>query len=56
MGIVEKNLRLIDQAIAESKTALATDPANAFLSDRLTHAYDTKLQLLREIATRAPRS
>ena len=56
VGIVEKNLRLIDQAIAESKTALATDPANAFLSDRLTHAYDTKLQLLREIATRAPRS
>ena len=56
VGIVEKNLKLIDQAIAESKAALAADPANAFLSDRLTHAYDTKLQLLREIATRAPRS
>ncbi len=51
VGILEKNLKLIDGAIAESKAALAKDPASAFLMDRLTHAYDTKLQLLRGVAT-----
>ena len=56
VGVIEKNLKLIDKAIAESKAALANDPANAFLSDRLTHDYDTKLQLLRDVATRPPRS
>ena len=56
VGIVEKNLKLIDQAIAESKVALANDPASAFLNDRLTHAYDSKLQLMRELASRFPRS
>ena len=49
--VLEKNLKLIDAAIAESKAALAKDPASAFLMDRLTHAYDTKLQLLRGVAT-----
>jgi hypothetical protein len=55
VGIVDKNLKLIDKAIAESKAALANDPASAFLIDRLTHAYDTKLQLMRELATQSPR-
>jgi hypothetical protein len=49
--IVEKNLKLIDAAIAESKAALAKDPASAFLLEQLTHAYDTKLRLLRGLAT-----
>jgi hypothetical protein len=56
VGIVDKNLKLIDRAIAESKAALANDPASAFLIDRLNHAYDTKLQLMRELATQSPRS
>jgi hypothetical protein len=56
VGIVDKNLKLIDKAIAESKAALASDPASAFLIDRLNHAYDTKLQLLRDLATQSPRS
>ena len=56
VGVIEKNLKLIDRAITESKAALANDPANAFLSDRLTHDYDTKLQLMRNLATRPPRS
>jgi hypothetical protein len=51
ISVLEKNLKLIDAAIAESKAALAKDPASAFLMDRLTHAYDTKLQLLRGVAT-----
>ena len=50
VAVLEKNLKLIDAAIAESKAALAKDPASAFLMDRLTHAYDTKLQLLRGVA------
>jgi hypothetical protein len=50
VGVLRKNLKLIDAAIAESKAALAKDPASAFLMDRLTHAYDTKLQLLRGVA------
>jgi hypothetical protein len=48
--VLEKNLKVIDAAIAESKAALAKDPASAFLMDRLTHAYDTKLQLLSGVA------
>ena len=50
VAVLEKNLKLIDAAIAESKAALAKDPASAFLLDRLTYAYDTKLQLLRGVA------
>lgn len=50
VAVLEKNLKLIDAAISESKAALAKDPASAFLMDRLTHAYDTKLQLLRGVA------
>lgn len=51
LAVLTKNLKLIDAAISESKAALAKDPASAFLLDRLTHAYDTKLQLLREVAS-----
>jgi hypothetical protein len=50
LAVLQKNLKVIDAAISESKAALAKDPASAFLLDRLTHAYDTKLQLLREVA------
>lgn len=51
VDVLQKNLKLIDAAIAESKAALARDPASAFLMDRLTQAYDTKLQLLRGVAS-----
>jgi hypothetical protein len=51
VSVLEKNLKLIDAAIAESRAALAKDPASAFLMDRLTHAYDNKLQLLRGVAS-----
>ena len=50
IAVLEKNLKVIDAAIAESKAALAKDPASTFLLDRLTHAYDTKLQLLSGVA------
>jgi hypothetical protein len=56
IAVLEKNLKLIDAAIAESKAALANDPASAFLLDRLTHAYDSKLQLLSGVAKIPSRS
>ncbi len=49
-AVLTKNLKVIDAAIAESKAALAKDPASVFLMDMLTHAYDSKLQLLRGVA------
>ena len=49
-AVLEKNLKVIDDAIAESKAALAKNPASAFLLDRLTDAYDSKLRTLRAIA------
>jgi len=54
--VLEKNLKLIDQAIAESRAALAADPASAFLAGRLNRAYDTKLELLRSAAMLPSRS
>lgn len=50
VAVLEKNLKLIDQAIAESKAALAADPASTFLADQVSRAYDTKLELLRAAA------
>jgi len=51
VAVLEKNLTLIDQAIRESRAALAADPASTFLAGRLNHAFDTKLELLRAVAT-----
>jgi len=56
IGILEKNLLVIDRAIRESRAALANDPASTFLSDRLSRAYDAKLQLLRGVVTTPSRS
>lgn len=45
---IEANLRIIDQAIAESRAALAADPNSAELTHMLSDAYDTKLDVLRQ--------
>ena len=55
LAVVERNLVLIDQAIAESKAALAQSPTSAFLLERLTDAYDSKLRTLRAVASIQPR-
>ncbi len=55
LAAVERNLQVIDQAIAESKAALAQSPSSAFLLERLTDAYDTKLRTLRAVASIQPR-
>ena len=50
VAIIERNLSIIDAAIAQSKAALARDPASRLLSDQLTHALDKKVELLRTAA------
>jgi hypothetical protein len=45
--VVEENLEVIDRAIAESRAALAADPASAELTRMLADAYDAKLGVLR---------
>ena len=50
VAIIEKNLEIIDAAIAQSKAALAKDPASLLLSEQLTHALDKKVELLRTAA------
>jgi hypothetical protein len=50
VSIIERNLQIIDAAIASSRAALAKDPASRLLSDQLTHALDKKVELLRTAA------
>jgi hypothetical protein len=50
VAIIEKNLQIIDAAIAQSRAALAKDPASMLLSGQLTHALDKKVELLRTAA------
>jgi anti-sigma factor RsiW len=47
---VEASLRVIDDAIAEARRALAEDPANRTLLDIFSANYQQKLQLLRRAA------
>jgi anti-sigma factor RsiW len=50
IAIVEHNLQIIDQAIEQARDALATDPANSYLSGHLVEARRRKLDLLRRAA------
>jgi hypothetical protein len=50
VAIIEKNLQIIDAAIAQSRAALARDPASRLLGEQLVHALDKKVELLRTAA------
>ena len=50
VAIIERNLRIIDLVIQQSKAALAKDPASRLLTDQLTRALDMKVELLRRAA------
>ncbi len=50
VAVIEKNLRVIDAAIADSRAALARDPRSRFLNDQLNDALDRKVELLRTVA------
>ncbi len=51
--VIEKNLAIIDRAIRDAQSALAADPANAYLNQHLARETRRKLELLRQAATLA---
>ena len=56
VAVLEKNLELIDRAIAESRAALKRDPASEFLADQLARAMTKKVAILRTVALLPARS
>ncbi len=48
--VIRRNLSIIDEAIRESRAALARDPNSGFLFDQLDRAYERKIDLLRRVA------
>lgn len=48
--ILEENLRVIDSAIQEARSALARDPNSSTLGELLKSAYQRKLELLKQAA------
>jgi hypothetical protein len=50
VAVIDKNLKIIDEAIANCRAALKKDPNSRFLSESLNDALDTKVQLLRTAA------
>lgn len=51
VAVLEKNLHIIDDAIAQCRKALEKDPSSSYLNESLTEALDNKVQLLRAAAT-----
>lgn len=49
--VVERSLRIIDDAVRQAREALARDPNNLYLNSHLQNALDRKLDLLRHVAT-----
>jgi anti-sigma factor RsiW len=56
IAVLEKNLELIDRAIAESRAALERDPASEFLAEQLARAMTKKVAILRTVALLPARS
>lgn len=50
VAVIEKNLLVIDTAIAECKKAIARDPASEFLIEALNQSLRTKVELMRTAA------
>ncbi len=49
--IIEENLRVIDQAIAQAQRAVAQDPASVYLNEHLASTMRQKLEFLRHAAS-----
>ena len=47
--VVERNLVVIDRAVAEARAALRRDPANRTLEALLLAAYQRKIELLQQV-------
>jgi hypothetical protein len=54
IAVIERNLRIIDAAIEESRRALANDPASPLLTALLSEALANKVRLLRQTALLPP--
>jgi hypothetical protein len=50
IAVLEQSVAVIDSAIAQSRAALAKDPASGFLATQLNHSLGKKVQLLRTAA------
>ena len=50
VAIIERNLAVIDTAIAESKAAIVRDPASRFLIESLNQSLQMKVELMRTAA------
>jgi tetratricopeptide (TPR) repeat protein len=50
VAAVERNLRLIDQAVDDARRALAADPSSGYLSGYMVQTRQRKLDLLRQVA------
>ena len=50
VAVLEQSIAVIDSAIAQSRAALAKDPASAFLATQLNHSLEKKVELLRTAA------
>lgn len=50
VAIIEKNLQVIDTAIAECKKAITRDPSSRFLIESLNESLQTKVELMRTAA------
>jgi hypothetical protein len=53
VAVIQHNLHVIDNAIAQCKDALRKDPASRYLTQSLDDALDTKVRLLRTATTLA---
>jgi hypothetical protein len=50
VGVIEKNLQVIDTAVEDCKKAIARDPASRFLIESLNQSLQTKVELMRTAA------
>ena len=48
LKVIEDNLRIIDRAIAEARSAIASDPANGYLRSQVAANMRRKLDILRQ--------
>ena len=48
LRVIEENLRIIDRAISEARSAIAADPANAYLRSQVAANMRRKLGILRQ--------
>jgi hypothetical protein len=56
ISVIERNLKVIDDAIAQCRLALAKDPASRFLIESLNNALQNKVELLRTASMLPARS